>query len=181
MLVAGSTGAGKTTLAKALAGRIGSPHVEMDALYHGPGWVPRPEFLDDVAVLVGRPAWITEWQYSRARPLLLEHADTIVWLDHPFRTAMRRLVVRTVVRRLRRTVLWNGNVEPPLLTVFTDPEHLLRWGWKSHGRVADKLTAVLASEHGPRLSVVRLRGQREVDAWLAGPLLRAARAGEGSV
>ena len=29
--------------------------------------------------------------------------------------------------RLGRQVLWNGNIEPPLWTVFTDPEHIVRW------------------------------------------------------
>lgn len=181
VLVAGTSGAGKSTLATSMARRLGLPYVEMDALFHGPRWTPRPEFVDDVRRLVRQPDWVTEWQYRQARPVLLGYADTMVWLDHPRHFVMRRLVVRTARRRLRREELWNGNSEPPLRTVFTDPEHLLRWAWRSHGRMREKLDAVLAGEHGARLAVVRLSGQREVDQWCAGPLRHVATCGEETI
>ena len=39
--VVGSPGAGKSTLGAALAARLGGPWIELDALNHQPGWVPR--------------------------------------------------------------------------------------------------------------------------------------------
>lgn len=174
VLVAGTSGSGKTTLARFVAEALGLSYVEMDSLFHGPQWTRRPEFEDDVRRFAAGPAWATEWQYTPVRPLLLERADTLVWLDHPRHVVMRRLAVRTAVRRFRRQELWNGNVEPPLRTVFTDPEHLLRWAWRSHRRSGERVRGVLAGEHADRLAVVRLRGQREVDRWRSGPLRRAA-------
>jgi adenylate kinase family enzyme len=47
VLVAGTSGSGKTTLATRIAGTLTVPHVEIDALFHGPAWTPRPSFLDD--------------------------------------------------------------------------------------------------------------------------------------
>ncbi|RKT56695.1 AAA family ATPase [Saccharothrix australiensis] len=181
VLVTGTSGAGKSTLARCVADALGLSYVEMDSLYHGPQWTPRAEFEADVRALVERGRWATEWQYALARPLLLARADTLVWLDHPKHTVLRRVAVRTALRRVRRQELWNGNREPPLWTVFTDREHLLRWAWRSHGRTGERIAAVLAGEHGARLAVVRLRGQREVDQWRAGPLRRAAERGEESV
>ncbi|KAA2261616.1 AAA family ATPase [Solihabitans fulvus] len=170
VLVAGTSGAGKSTLARRVAAERRLSYVELDALHHGPQWTPRPEFASDVEKFTALPQWVTEWQYHAVRPLLLERADLLVWLDHSRGTVMRRLTFRTVSRRLRRVELWNGNTEPPLRTVFTDSEHLLRWAWRSHGGMPDRIRAVLAGPHGARLTVVRLRGQRQVEAWLAGPL-----------
>lgn len=165
---------GKSTLAATVAALIGQPYTEIDSLFHGPGWSPRPEFLADVAQLVAGDGWVTEWQYSAARPALAARADLLVWLDLPFlRTALPRVASRTVRRRVRREELWNGNVEPPFRTFFTNRDHIVRWAWKRRHHY-DNLVPGLERTH-PHLTIVRLRSQREVDAWLDGPLARAAR------
>ena len=116
--------------------------------------------------LVDGEAWVTEWQYSLARPLLAERADLLIWLDLPFlRVALPRVIRRTVRRRRRRQELWNGNVEPPLVTFFTDPEHIVRWAWSTRHTYRERVPRADA-EH-ENLVVVRLRSQREVDAWLS--------------
>jgi adenylate kinase family enzyme len=173
ILVAGTSGAGKTTLAKRVAEVAGVPHVEMDALHHGPGWTPRADFMADVAAFAAEPAWVTEWQYGAARPLLLDRADLLVWLDHPRSTVMGRVVRRTLSRRLHRTRLWNGNIEPPLATILTDPDHIVRWAWRTHPGQAARARAAAAARQD--LAVVRLTDQHGVDAWVGGPLQHAVR------
>ncbi|WP_341866772.1 hypothetical protein [Cryobacterium zongtaii] len=84
VLVAGVSGTGKTTLAARIAVITGGAHTEIDALFHGPKWVPRPEFADDVRGFIAAESWTTEWQYSAAREVLAERADLLVWLDLPF-------------------------------------------------------------------------------------------------
>ena len=172
ILVAGTSGSGKTTLAIALAARLGIPHTDIDGLFHGPGWTPRPEFADDVAALVARDEWVTEWQYSLVRPLLLARADLLVWLDLTRTAVMRQIVPRTLRRRLRRIEMWNGNVEPPLWTIFTRRDHILRWAWRTHPKTPVRVRQVLASASPP--TVVRLRTRREVHAWLDGPVAALA-------
>jgi adenylate kinase family enzyme len=163
VLVAGPSGSGKTTMCALLARSWGLLQVELDALHHGPNWVPRPEFEADVHAFVARPRWVTEWQYtSKLGSLLADHADLVVWLDHPRRTVMRQVVVRTVVRRLRDEELWNGNREGPLRALFTDPDHIIRWAWRTHGRPGEKVRDLLA-EHDT--TIVRLRGVRQRKAW----------------
>jgi hypothetical protein len=89
-VVAGVSGVGKTSLARRIADIIGAPHTEIDALYHGAGWVPREEFLDDVHALIAEESWTTEWQYATARPLLAARADVMVWLAHAAEAAPKR-------------------------------------------------------------------------------------------
>ena len=165
VLVAGTSGSGKTTLARALSERWAIPHTEIDALFHGPGWVPRPSFVADVALLAAQDAWVTEWQYSEVRPLLAARADLLVWLDLPRSTVMGRVVRRTVRRRLRRQPLWNGNVEGPLRTFLTDRDHIVRWAWRTHGTWQDHVEEALVAR--PELVVVRLRRPSEVASWLS--------------
>ncbi|RLV50373.1 AAA family ATPase [Nocardioides mangrovicus] len=164
VVVAGVSGAGKTTYAQAIAARLAIPHVEIDALYHGENWVPRPSFDRDVDALVARPAWVTEWHYASARPKVAARAEVMVWLDLPFRITLFRVVRRTLRRRLRREVLWNGNREGPLWRFLVDPEHVVRWSVSTRHRYDDLVPAVAAT--APELVVVRLRSRADAARWL---------------
>ena len=174
VLVAGTSGAGKTTLARVVARTLEIPCVELDALFHGPGWTPRPSFEADVHRFAAMPAWVTEWQYTRVRDLLADRADLLVWLDLSRARVVRSVVARTVRRRLRREVLWNGNVEPPLRRVLSEPDHIVRWAWSSHPLTAPRVAALQVRR--PDLLVVRLGTRAAVADWSHGPLTEAARA-----
>ncbi|NHC15026.1 P-loop NTPase family protein [Motilibacter deserti] len=173
VLVAGTSGAGKTTLARRVSAALDVPHVEIDALFHGPDWTPRATFEEDVHRFSAGPGWVTEWQYPAVRDHLAGAADLLVWLDLPRSRVMRQVVRRTVRRRLRRERLWNGNVEPPLRTFFTDPEHIVRWAWANHPRTGPRVRALL--EQRPDLPVVRLGSHDETEHWLRHVLPDSAR------
>ncbi len=86
-----------------------------------------------------------------------------MWLDLPTPVVIRRVTHRTVRRRLRHEVLWNGNQEPPLRTFFTDDGHVVRWAWSTRNRLR-RLDGWLARE-APHLVVVRLRSRAQVEDW----------------
>ena len=76
-------------------------------------------------------------------------------------------------RRIRRELLWNGNIEPPLRTFFTAPEeNIIRWEMKTHDKWRHRMPEV-ERDH-PALHVVRLRRARDVEAWLQGPAAAVA-------
>jgi adenylate kinase family enzyme len=162
--VAGVSGAGKTTLAGRIAERLDLPRTEIDALFHGPDWTPRASFVEDVRAVVGQEAFVMEWQYRAVRALLLDEADLVVWLDLPTATVMRQVITRTARRALRREVLWNGNIEPPLRTILSNREHIIRWAWSTR-RSLDDLPNVIARVSRPPI-LVRLRSRRQVETWL---------------
>ena len=68
--------------------------------------------------------------------------------------------------------MWNGNLEPPLRTFVTDPEHIVRWAWRTHPEMAPRIATLRALR--PELVVVRLPSRRAVDDWVAGPLAAVA-------
>lgn len=166
IVVAGASGAGKSTLARLISERLDLPYTEIDSLYHGPGWTERETFLDDVRTVAAAERWVCEWQYDAARPVLLERCELMVWLDLPRAVTIRRVTRRTVRRRFRREELWNGNREGPLWRIVSDPEHIIRWAWTSHPRVAERVALVL--EARPDLPVVRLSSAAEASRWSAG-------------
>jgi adenylate kinase family enzyme len=166
ILITGCSGSGKTTVAAALSGVLSIPHHELDALFHGPDWVPRPTFVAEVTAIAASDAWVVEWQYDQVRPLLLSRADLLVWLDLSRARVFSQLLGRTLARRVGRIELWNGNREPPLHTIFTDPDHVVRWAWGSYSRIGPRVREALAGADPP--VVVRLRSRREITSWLAG-------------
>ncbi|MFT2690315.1 AAA family ATPase [Clavibacter zhangzhiyongii] len=167
ILLGAPAGTGKSTLARRIHARTGVPYRELDSLFHGPGWTELPAFRDDVEAFSSQDAWVSEWQYTtQLGQLLPSRADTLVWLDLPATVQMRRLIRRTLHRRWYRTELWHGNVEPPLATILTNPEHIVRWGWKGRAKLRARIVRA-AIEH-PHLRIVRLRSTREVDLWLRG-------------
>jgi adenylate kinase family enzyme len=172
VLVAGTSGSGKTTLAARVAAVLGAPHIEIDSLFHGPDWARRPSFEDDVHRFSAERAWVTEWQYGAVRDHLADRADLMLWLDPPTATVMRQVVRRTVVRRLRRQQLWNGNMEPPLWTIFTDRGHIVRWAWQTRAKTATRIGEL--RNRRPELPVVRLRSRAAAERWLRGPLRQAS-------
>jgi adenylate kinase family enzyme len=179
VLVAGTSGAGKSTLARRIAERLDLPYLEMDALFHGPDWTPRAQFHDEVGEWAESVAWVTEWQYAVARERLADRAELLVWLDLPRRVVMGRVGRRTLTRRLGRVELYNGNREPPLHTIFTDRDHVVRWAWRTHGESPARIAECLTRR--PALPVVQLRSAAEVDAWVDGPLSACAGARDGNI
>ena len=62
-------------------------------------------------ILAGE-GWVVDGTYQRKLgTLVLDAADTVVWLDLPIHVWLRRLARRTIRRMARREELWNANRE----------------------------------------------------------------------
>jgi len=165
--VIGGSCTGKTTLSRELARRLGVPHLELDALHHDAGWQEAPaEVLQarvDAALAAAPDGWVVDGNYhGKIGTSVLERADTVVFLDLPFRTALRRVLWRTLRRSITREELWNGNRES--LRTALSRDSIVLWVITHHRTHRAKWPGRLASL--PRLEVVRLRSPREVRAWL---------------
>ncbi|GAT73355.1 hypothetical protein MHM582_1846 [Microbacterium sp. HM58-2] len=169
VLIAGVTGSGKTTLARRLGAAWGLRHVEIDGLFHGPDWTPRPEFLDDVRAFAATDRWVTEWQYTSkgTDEIMTPRAELAIWLDYPWRIVRSRLLRRTLGRSILRTRIYNGNVEKPLWRLLStrDPDrNILAWQTQTRSFWAERMPE--RQERFPHLIIVRLRHPREAERWL---------------
>ncbi len=167
--VVGNSGSGKTTLARRLAERLDVPHVELDALFHQPGWQPLApdEFRAVVEEATRGPDWVACGNYSLVREQVWARADTVVFLDLPRRAVMARVVRRTLRRVVSREELWNGNREPFGNLYRLDPQRsIIAWAWTRHHVYRDRYLAAMADPRWSHLRFARLCSRREVERWV---------------
>lgn len=163
--VVGTSGAGKTTFARSLSRALGTPHVELDALYWGPNWTPVPqeEFRARVASAVRAPTWIIDGNYSPVRDLVWRSATSLVWLNYPFPLVFSRALARTARRIVTRETLFADNRET--LDVFNPgwiPWWILRTFWQRR-RDYPRLFQDPAHSH---LQVIEFTHPNQADAFL---------------
>jgi len=166
ILVGGSSGAGKTTLARELARRLDLPYVEVDSLFHGAGWVPRPEFVADVDAFTSQPRWIIDHDYAAARHLVWPRMDTFVWLDYSRLVCEWRVIRRSVPRAVLRRELWNGNREN-VGKLLLDPDHPVRWSWRYHAHKRESFEERTAAPGNAHVTTIRLTTPAATRRWLA--------------
>jgi adenylate kinase family enzyme len=167
--VVGTSGSGKSTVARELAAILGVPHLELDAVHHQPGWAPLPtdEFRRIVAARAAAGGWVIDGNYGRVRDLVWARADTVVWLDLPKRTVMRQVVWRTLRRVALRRELWNGNRERWRNFLTWNPEQsVISWAWHKHAPDHARYAAAAADPASAHLRFIRLASRRDVARFL---------------
>ncbi|MCA1710561.1 MAG: adenylate kinase [Actinobacteria bacterium] len=171
ILVLGRTGSGKTTLARQLAAALEVPHVELDALYFGPGFqrAELPLLRERTAAAVAADRWVTDGNKRAVRDLVWPRADTVVWLDYPFAVSVWRLGKRAI-RRTSTLTRDAGALEAASSSL---PRQLLAaasgvlTALRSHRGQRRKYPLMFADPQNAHLAVVRLRTPRSTRAWLA--------------
>jgi adenylate kinase family enzyme len=156
----GTTGAGKTTLAKALAAELALPHIELDALHWESGWqaltqTKPDEFVRRVEIAIAIDAWVLDGNYEIVRNLIWTRATHLVWLDYDRRVVMYRVVRRSFIRAALRTKLSAGNVET--WRQMLRPSHPIRWAWRTWPRRRRQIENFIGRDEYAHLVVLHLR------------------------
>ena len=167
IVVIGTSGAGKTTLAQAIAKQFRVPHIELDAINWQAGWRDLIrhdplEFFSRVADAIQADAWVLDGNYERVRSLVWQRATHVVWLDYARHVVMLRVVRRSLLRVLLKTELWAGNHER--WRALLRPSHPIRWAWATWGQRRRDTTERLARPEYAGLVVLRLRHPSEARA-----------------
>jgi adenylate kinase family enzyme len=180
--VIGVSGCGKTTFARALAARLGCPHIELDSLYHGPGWTAPADdvFRARVQATLAHagPCWVIDGNYSEVRPVVWPLADTVVWLDYHISRILWRLWWRTLRRVITRERLWEAQNVETWRAQFLSRDSLFLWAWNTYHQRRREYPRLLAQPENAHLTVLRFRHPHEAQRWLDGIPLRAHTQGD---
>ncbi len=165
--VVGTIGSGKTTFARKVARLNNSPHIELDSLHWEPHWKEAPNdlFRERVTNSLSGESWVVDGNYHQVRDIVWSRADTVVWLDYPFRTIINRLSHRTFRRIMSHEILWNGNQEH-IRGIFSRDSVFL-WALKSYRRRRIQYPLLLSRPENSHLSVIRVRSPRETADFLS--------------
>ncbi len=167
--VVGDSCSGKTTLAAALAERLGLRHVELDSLSWQPNWTPTADevFLEQVHEAVAQSGWVIDGNYGRiVRPITWGAADTVVWLDFPLRVTLPRTLARSFRRWRTRELLWGTNRERFWEHFLPWDRSLIWWTLKSHRRRRVDYAAAMTDPRWEGTQFIRLRSPADVEPFL---------------
>jgi adenylate kinase family enzyme len=165
--VVGTSCAGKTTFAAALAAQLQVPHIELDALHWRADWVPAPRevFRQAVAAATSAERWVSDGNYGVVRDLVWGRATAVIWLDYSFATVLRRALYRTARRALLREELYSGNRET-IRKALLSRDSILWWVVSTYRRRRREHTDLFQQGAFAHLEVVALGSPREADSFL---------------
>lgn len=173
VVVVGTSGSGKTTMARRLGQALGAPPIELDAINWQAGWRDLnthdpEEFVRRVAEAAAAEAWVIDGNYSKVRGALWPRATHFVWLDYDRSVIMPRVIWRSLSRAISGRELWAGTGNTERFRAWADPEHPIRWAWDTWARKRVELEAAFQLPECAGRPVYRLRHPREAAALIAG-------------
>ena len=162
IILIGSGGAGKSTLARELGEALQRPVHHLDALYWSAGWVEpdKQGWRKAQEELCAQDSWIMDGNYGGTLDLRLAAADTILFLDFPR--------VLCLYRALKRTFVYRGTTRPDMTPGCPERIDLkfLRWIWNYPATRRPGILKKLAKLDEAK-EIVILRSPNEAVAYVA--------------
>ena len=165
--VLGTTGAGKSHLARRLSDILGAPHVEFDRRRFDSNWtmVPDEVYRKRLTEALKGKCWVADGNAPVARDIVWSRATMLVYLDYSILQVLWRLLLRTTRRIITRQRLWNGNRESIRTHLFTR-DSLFLYALKTHWKFRKNAASDTQRPEYSDLLMVRLRSPREAERWL---------------
>lgn len=161
IVIIGSTGGGKSTLARKLGSILDIKVVHLDRIFWQHGWKekPRDTRIDIMQNLVREKRWIIEGTYLGSSEPRLNAADTIIFLDIPLLLCLWRLMKRhREYRRRPRRDIPIGSIDK--LNLFSILK-VLAFPFRGRRTLKQKLRNYKAKQ------IIWLRSRKEVEDFLA--------------
>lgn len=161
VLIIGSGGAGKSTMARRLGEKTGLEVIHLDKLFWNPGWVPtaKDEWREVVRRALEKDSWIIDGNFGGTLEMRVEACDTIIFLDMPRYLCIYRILKRWIVYRNKsRPDMAPGCDEKMDLEFFM-------WVWDYPTRSKPEKEVVL-ERYAVEKTIIRLRSKRDLEEFL---------------
>ncbi len=161
VLIIGSGGAGKSTLAKALGKKLNLPVVHLDKEFWRPGWVmaPKTEWQEIIAKLVEGEQWILDGNFDGSLSMRLPHSDTVIFLDFS--------PVLCLWRLLKRRLKYFNTHRPDMTPGCKEQLDLefVKWIWRFRKDSRPNITKCL-EKYGADKKIILLKKPSDIKAFL---------------
>ena len=160
ILIVGNSGAGKSTMARALSEKTGLPVVHLDRLFWRENWqhIAREEFDALLQQELEKSQWIIDGNYDRTVSTRLAYCDTVIYLDYPRWQCLLGVV--------KRVISSYGKVRPDMGDGC--PERFdwefMKYVWNYNRENREKLYRKLNALD--RVNVIVLRNRKEGNLFL---------------
>ena len=167
VVIIGTSGAGKTTFAQALAAAMQLRHTELDQLHWGADWkmAPTEQFVRAAGQAAAGQRWVMDGNYSVVREQLWPRATHIVWLNYGRGTVFSRVLWRTVRRVALGTQLFHDNRES-WRSAFFSRDSILLWSWQTFAKNQRKYSDLRASGQFAQAQWLEFRSPKQAQQWL---------------
>ncbi len=168
IMIVGTSGAGKTTLARTLSQKLSLHDIELDALFWNPHWQEssqedfRSKIMTETEV---SERFVIHGNYNKVRDLTWAKCDTLIWLDYSKSVVMWRVIKRSILRIISKEKLWAGNQES-FFKVFFSQDSIILWAWHTYDSRKKQYTEWLSSPEYAHLRVYLFKTPQQTQIWL---------------
>lgn len=161
IMIIGSGGAGKSTLAREIGRITGIKIIHLDRLFWKPGWisVDEEEWEKTVENIVNGDSWIIDGNYIGTMDIRLDAADTVIYLDF----------TRTVClfRAFKRFIKYKRKTRPDITEGCKEKMDLefIKWIWTFPDKVRPEILRKLEESKNSK-NIIILKSNREVRNYL---------------
>ena len=157
IFVVGTSGSGKSTVAKRISAALGHKHVEIDALLWLPNWTQRDssELAKLLQAELAQGPIVMDGNFA-TKGITPREGDVLIFLDYPRWRIISRLIRRSLARVILRQELWSGNREEFKFLISSDPEiNPILHAFKTHSSRHHSYTKLLEESYGTSNHIVK--------------------------